>query len=57
MVTWRSNSFNIQKFYILPTLYLCVLYLYQQTVAFALLICFVFKPRWEVLAARYELGL
>ena len=26
-VTWRTNRFNIQQLYALPTLYLCVLYL------------------------------
>jgi hypothetical protein len=25
---WKHQQFNIHKFYILPTLYLCVLYLY-----------------------------
>jgi len=29
LVTWYTNRFNIQEFYALPTLYLCVLYLSQ----------------------------
>jgi len=27
LVTWCTNRFNIQKLYILPTLYICVLFL------------------------------
>jgi len=27
LVTWCTNRFNIQQLYVLPTLYLCVLYL------------------------------
>ena len=39
------QQFNIQQLYVLPTLYLCVLYLSEN------------KQRWKVFTARYELGL
>jgi len=29
LVKWYNNRFNIQQLYALPTLYLCVLYLYE----------------------------
>jgi len=29
LVTWCTNRFNIQQSYALPTLYLCVLYLFK----------------------------
>jgi hypothetical protein len=34
MFTSYINSFNIHKFYVLPKLYLCVLYLYHNKLLF-----------------------
>ena len=54
------QQFNIQQLYVLPTLYLCVLYIYLRTNSD---LCHLqhkligFYNRDEVLTARYELGL
>ena len=54
------QQFNIQQLYVLPTLYLCVLYLSenkQRLVPLNSINWLVFITRWKVFTARYELGL
>ena len=54
------QQFNIQQQYVLPTLYLCVLYLSenkQRLVSFISYTDWFLQPRWKVFTAQYELGL
>jgi hypothetical protein len=54
------HQFNIQQFYILPTVYLCVLYLSenkQQLVPLTQHKLISFYNRDEVFTARYEMGI
>jgi len=32
---WRTNRFNIQQLYTLPTLYLCFVFIWEQTATYA----------------------
>ena len=54
------QQFNIQQLYVLPTLYLCVLYLSenkQRLVPLTAYTNWFLQPRWKVFTARYELSL
>jgi hypothetical protein len=58
MVTCCTNKLNIQQLYALPTLYLCVLYLYENSDLCHLHHKLIsFYNRDEVFTARYGLGL
>jgi len=55
-----SRQFNIQQFYVVPRIYLCVLYgsqNKQRLFLFAALTYSFLKPRQRVFTARYGLGL
>jgi hypothetical protein len=53
------TRFNIQKFYMVPTLCLCVLYRSQnkqQLLPYKTLRDWFLYPMWRVFTARYELS-
>ena len=55
-----NQQFNIQQLYALPTLYLCVLYLYenkQRLVPLTAETDWFLLPRCKMFTARYGLGL
>ena len=51
------QQFNIQQLYVLPTLYLRVLYLSQNKQRLTVQTDWFLQPRWKMFTARYELDL
>jgi hypothetical protein len=58
-VTLRTTRFHIKKFYVVPTLRLCVVYgsqKKQQLLPYKTLRDRFLKPKWRVFTARYALS-